>query len=91
MISADTQRNVLVFEREFFPQVNALYNFAFHLTYSEEDSNDLVQETYLKAYKHIDKYQRGTNAKAWLFRILKNASIKRKRPINNLLRTGTPN
>lgn len=79
MISADTQRNVRVFEREFFPQVNALYNFAFHLTYSEEDSNDLVQETYLKAYKHIDKYQRGTNAKAWLFRILKNAFINEYR------------
>jgi len=79
MITADSQRNVLVFERELFPQVNALYNFAYHLTYSEEDSNDLVQETYLKAYKHIDKYQRGTNPKAWLFRILKNAFINEYR------------
>lgn len=79
MITADKQRNVIVFERELFPQVNALYNFAYHLTYSEEDSNDLVQETYLKAYKHIDKYQRGTNAKAWLFRILKNAFINEYR------------
>lgn len=83
MISADSHRNVIVFEREFFPQINALYNFAYHLTYSEEDSNDLVQETYLKAYKHIDKYQRGTNAKAWLFRILKNAFINEYRKKHN--------
>lgn len=79
MISAKRQRKVMVFEKEFFPQVNALYNFAYHLTFSEEDSNDLVQETYLKAYKHIDKYQKGTNAKAWLFRILKNAFINEYR------------
>lgn len=83
MVSADNQRKVIVFERELFPQVNALYNFAYHLTYSEEDSNDLVQETYLKAYKHIDKYQRGTNAKAWLFRILKNAFINEYRKKNS--------
>jgi len=83
MISADSHRNVIVFEREFFPQINALYNFAYHLTYSEEDSNDLVQETYLKAYKHIDKYQKGTNAKAWLFRILKNAFINEYRKKTN--------
>lgn len=79
MISADHQRNILVFEKEFFPQINALYNFAYHLTFSEEDSNDLVQETYLKAYKNIDKYEKGTNAKAWLFRILKNAFINEYR------------
>ncbi|MBT8218785.1 MAG: sigma-70 family RNA polymerase sigma factor [Bacteroidia bacterium] len=79
MISAEHQRNIMVFEKEFFPQINALYNFAYHLTFSEEDSNDLVQETYLKAYKNIDKYEKGTNAKAWLFRILKNAFINEYR------------
>lgn len=64
-----------VFEEEFLPQIDALYTFAYHLTYNEEDANDLVQETYLKAYRFIDRYESGTNAKAWLFRILKNAFI----------------
>ncbi len=74
-----------VFEKEFLPHINALYNFAFHLTYNEEDANDLVQETYMKAYRFISSYVEGTNAKAWLFKILKNAFIneyrkKSKRP-----------
>jgi len=74
-----------VFEEELLPQIDALYTFAYHLTYNEEDANDLVQETYLKAHRFIDSYQAGTNAKAWLFRILKNAFInqyrkKSKRP-----------
>ncbi len=74
-----------IFEEEFMPQIEALYNFAYHLTYNEADANDLVQETYLKAYRFIKKYDQGTNAKAWLFKILKNAFIndyrkKSKRP-----------
>lgn len=73
------------FEEEFLPHIDALYNFAYHLTYSEADSNDLVQETFLKAFRFIDSYIVGTNAKAWLFKILKNAFIneyrrKSKRP-----------
>jgi RNA polymerase sigma-70 factor (ECF subfamily) len=64
-----------IFDEEFLPQIEALFNFAFHLTYSEEDANDLVQDTYLKAFKFIDSYKEGTNAKAWLFKILKNAFI----------------
>ena len=79
MISADSQRNVIVFEREFFPQVNALYNFAFHLTYSEEDSNDLVQETYLKALTYRDKFDPSTNLKAWMYTIMKNTFINNYR------------
>jgi RNA polymerase sigma factor (sigma-70 family) len=68
-----------IFEEEFLPQIDALYTFAYHLTYNEEDANDLVQETYLKAYRFIDSYNEGTNAKAWLFRILKNAFINQYR------------
>jgi len=64
-----------IFKKEFLPHADALYNFAFHLTYNEDDANDLVQETFLKAYRFIDSYQQGTNAKAWLFKILKNAFI----------------
>ncbi|MCG8328922.1 MAG: sigma-70 family RNA polymerase sigma factor [Chitinophagales bacterium] len=68
-----------IFEEEFLPQIDALYTFAYHLTYNEDDANDLVQETYLKAYRFIDSYHEGTNAKAWLFRILKNAFINQYR------------
>lgn len=68
-----------IFEKEFLPQIDALYTFAYHLTYNEEDANDLVQETYLKAYRFIDKYIEGTNAKAWLFKILKNVFINQYR------------
>lgn len=74
-----------LFERELLPHIDALHTFGYHLCYDEEQANDLVQETYLKAYRFIDKYQEGTNAKAWLFKILKNAYIneyrkKSKRP-----------
>lgn len=63
------------FEREFMPLIDSLYNFAYRLTLDEDDANDLVQETYLKAYRFFDSYEQGTNAKAWLFRILKNSFI----------------
>ncbi len=68
-----------IFEEEFMPQIDALYNFAYHLTYNEADADDLVQDTYMKAYRFIDKYVVGTNAKAWLFKILKNAFINQYR------------
>lgn len=68
-----------VFDKELLPQLDALYTFAYHLTYNEEDANDLVQEAYFKAYKSIHRYQEGTNAKAWLFRILRNIFINEYR------------
>ena len=78
-------KNLKIFEEELFPHMDALKTFAFHLTYNDDDANDLVQETYMKAHRFIDKYIPGTNAKAWLFKILKNAYIneyrkKKKRP-----------
>jgi len=81
------KRKDKIFDEEFFTHIKALYNFAFHLTYDEENANDLVQETFLKAYRFIDSYQKGTNSKAWLFKILKNEFInnyrkKVKRPVN---------
>jgi RNA polymerase sigma-70 factor (ECF subfamily) len=64
-----------VFNQEFMPLLNAAYNFAFRLTLDEDDAKDLVQDTFLKAYRFIESFQKGTNAKAWLFRILKNSFI----------------
>ena len=69
----------LIFEKELLPHVGALQTFAYHLTYNQDDADDLVQETYMKAYRFIDKYEQGTNAKAWLFKILKNAYINEYR------------
>jgi RNA polymerase sigma factor (sigma-70 family) len=74
-----------VFDGEFMPHINSMYNFAYRLTFDEDDAKDLVQDTYLKAYRFIDSFQQGTNAKAWLFRILKNSFIndyrkKKKEP-----------
>ena len=85
VLMADNTKKIAkdkVFNEEFLPQIDALYNFAYHLTYSEEDANDLVQEAYMKAYRFIDNYEVGTNAKAWLFRILKNAFINDYRKKN---------
>ena len=46
---------------------------------NEDDARDLLQETYLKAYRFWDKYEKGTNIRAWLFRIMKNSYINRYR------------
>ncbi len=75
-----------IFTSEFLPYANSLYNFAYRLVQSEDDAHDLVQETFLKSFKYALSYEKGTNAKAWLFRILKNTFIneyrkKTKEPI----------
>ncbi|MFN9862324.1 MAG: sigma-70 family RNA polymerase sigma factor [Bacteroidota bacterium] len=64
-----------VFNGEFMPHIHSMYNFAYRLTLERDDAKDLVQDPYLKAYRVIESFQKGTNAKAWLFRILKNSFI----------------
>ncbi len=76
-----------IFDNEFLPHIDSLYNFGYYLTNDEDEAKDLLQETYLRAYKYINYYQKGTNAKAWLLRILKNTFIndyrkKSKRPVH---------
>ncbi len=68
-----------LFEKELLPHVDALTTFAYHLTYHEEDAKDLVQETFMKSYRALNSYVEGTNAKAWLFKILNNAYINQYR------------
>lgn len=68
-----------IFEKEFLPHLDALYNFATFLENNDEIAKDLLQETYLRAYKFINYYEKGTNAKAWLIRILKNTFINEYR------------
>jgi len=64
-----------LFEKEFMPHLDAMYNFAFRLTNDEDDAQDLVQDTCMKAFRFISSFEPGTYAKAWLFRILKNNFI----------------
>ena len=67
------------FEREAIPHMSLLYNYALRMTNNSADADDLVQETYLKAFRFWDKYEKGTNIRAWLFRIMKNSYINRYR------------
>lgn len=67
------------FEAAAMPFVDSLYNTAYRMTRNAEDAEDLVQETYFKAYRYYDKFQEGTNFKAWLFKIMKNTFINNYR------------
>jgi RNA polymerase sigma-70 factor (ECF subfamily) len=64
-----------IFNAEFMPHLTAMYNFAYKLALDEDDAKDLVQDTYMKAFRFINSFERGTNSKAWLFKILKNGFI----------------
>ena len=68
-----------VFEQEALQHLDALYRTALRMTRNPQDAEDLVQETYLRAYRFFDKFQPGTNLRAWLFKILTNAYINRYR------------
>ena len=59
-----------LFEAEMNPHIDALYRNALRLTGNANDAEDLLQDTYLRAYRFFHQYHPGTNAKAWLFRIM---------------------
>ncbi|RLE36134.1 MAG: RNA polymerase subunit sigma-24 [Acidobacteria bacterium] len=65
------------------PFKDQLYKSALRMTRSAEDAEDLIQETFLKAYKYYGRFAEGTNLKAWLFKIMKNTFINtyRKRKL----------
>jgi RNA polymerase sigma-70 factor, ECF subfamily len=72
------------FERLAMPYLDSLYNTAYRLARNSEDAEDLVQETYFKAYRSFEQFTPGTNLKAWLFKILKNTFINEYRRRQNL-------
>jgi len=71
------------FERDAMPLVDQLYGAALRMTRNPQDAEDLVQETYLKAFSAFHQFKEGTNLRAWMYRILTNTYInsyrKRKR------------
>lgn len=68
-----------LFENEALAHKAPLYHYAVRLTRNETEAEDLVQETFLRAYRFWHRYEPGTNCKAWLFRILKNVYINHYR------------
>jgi RNA polymerase sigma-70 factor (ECF subfamily) len=67
------------FERVALVHLHSLYNMALRFTRNAADAEDLLQDTYVRAFRFFDRYQPGTNAKAWLFKILRNGFINRYR------------
>ncbi len=67
------------FEREALKHLDALYGAALRYTRSPADAEDLVQDAFVKAYRFYDRFEPGTNMKAWLFRILTNTFINKYR------------
>ena len=65
------------FAQEALPWLDAVYTYALRLTRGERDAaEDLAQETFLRAYRFWDTYERGTNMKAWLFTICRNTFLQ---------------
>jgi RNA polymerase sigma-70 factor (ECF subfamily) len=70
-----TEQDKSRFQEEALPLLDSLYAGALRMTRNPADAEDLVQETMLRAYRSFDRFEPGTNLKAWLFRILTNAYI----------------
>jgi RNA polymerase sigma-70 factor, ECF subfamily len=72
------------FDAIMVPHMDILYSYAMYLTSDKDTANDLLQETFLKAYRFFDKFEEGTNARAWLYRIMRNTFINDYRRIKRL-------
>jgi RNA polymerase sigma-70 factor, ECF subfamily len=73
------EKKYIDFDNEVISHLSSLKSFALKMTKDSDDSEDLVQDTLLKAFRFFDKFEKGTNAKAWLFQIMKNSFINNYR------------
>jgi RNA polymerase sigma-70 factor (ECF subfamily) len=69
------------FEGMFMPFIDGLYSMALRMTRNQDDAEDLVQETYLKAFRFFDNFRTNTNARAWIITIMMNTFRTRYRKI----------
>jgi RNA polymerase sigma-70 factor, ECF subfamily len=83
-VKAGTPRNQAEFKDEIVPHMDLLFNYAIYLTGEREAAQDLLQETFLKAYRFFDKFERGINARAWLYRIMRNTYINEFRRLKRI-------
>jgi RNA polymerase sigma-70 factor (ECF subfamily) len=74
-IAIETRAKDERFEEVALEHMNSVYRLALSMSKNENNAQDLVQDTYLKAYRFFDKFGEGTNCQAWLFTILKNTFI----------------
>ena len=70
-----------VFKEEAMVHFDEIYRVAYRMTRKKEEAEELVQDTFMQAWQSFEKYEPGTNCRAWLYQILfnKNSSFKRKR------------
>ena len=67
-----------------------LYRWLYHLTHNQHTAEDLVQETFLKAFAHLATFRRGSNFQAWLFRIAYNTFLNQRRTATRMTRQPFP-
>ena len=79
MANIDNGKKLKEFEETALVHLDLLYNTAMQMTHNAQDAEDLVQETFVRAYRFFDKFEKGTNCKAWLFKIMRNNFINNYR------------
>ena len=86
--TSETLQKQRLFEEQALPLLDQLYGGAMRLTRNPQDAENLIQETYLKAFSNFDSFKQGTNLKAWLYRIMTNTYINsyrkaKRRPVES--------